>query len=36
MHGFLYRDISFSYRRKGQGELAVLERLTWQVPGFPR
>ncbi len=32
MHGFLYRDISFSYRRKGQGELAVLERLTWHVP----
>ena len=32
MHGFLYRDITFSYRRKGQGELAVLEGLTWHVP----
>jgi len=32
MHSFLYQDISFSYRRKGQGELAVLERLTWNVP----
>lgn len=32
MHSCLYQDISFSYRRKGQGELAVLERLTWHVP----
>ena len=32
MHGFLYQDITFSYRRKGQGELAVLEGITWHVP----
>ena len=32
MRGFLYQDITFSYRRKGQGELAVLEGLTWHVP----
>ncbi len=32
MNGLQLRDITFSYRRKGQGELAVLQHLTWHVP----
>jgi len=32
MNGLQLRDITFSYRRKGQGELAVQQHLTWHVP----
>ena len=32
MRGLQFREISFGYKRKNQGELAVLQRLTWQVP----
>ena len=32
MRGLQFREISFGYKRRNQGELGVLQRLTWQVP----
>jgi len=32
MRGLEFREVSFGYKRKNQGELIVLQRLTWHVP----
>lgn len=32
MRGLQFREVSFGYKRNDQGELVVLQRLTWHVP----
>jgi ABC-2 type transport system ATP-binding protein len=32
MRGLQFREVSFGYKRNDQGEIIVLQRLTWHVP----